>query len=574
MPAFTPQMCNATSPWTPSVFIDLPSSPSVDITISPTQLCRWSIHVPNIKYEPIPAEQDSPMCDTFSFTESLQEVITSGSLAANGNGDLPVSREIISQSLRDNPTALRSESLRLAIMAGNFELLDGLLEESLGDSDYENINQVPQEILSIHPYHLAASYINGGGPCCMVFNTLHQSIPRSYLFRNNLDDLGHTILDSLMVSILRSHSSVRPEIVNHDFGALSRFPGEEKDTCGRWDADSPEVRELFRQGCSRIPTSWKHPFCHSAVQAVCHALMIIFGSDVSPDINSLSGLFLRRCTECGIELRLGPVHTLIVTAFFLGQLGMPGETLFGPMAILVCLINFGADVTLRAHVSIEEIIGISTEMGQCHHTSLSAAELILAVPAGVIQNWSDDCQVGWSCLHQVILQAEAVKGDTNANTNPNTGWEEMSETGSGYDSQGSDCGSQCKLDHDDSDKVQCTGPMIGLTWATIQAELLTYRRVGETDPWISSNFPMRALNAWLKGEIRMFESPLVRDQILQVHSICGWFVSVRTTWGGFQRWTLVWPMAKNVCRTRFDTMDNYKRSSFIFEMDLAELWYG
>jgi hypothetical protein len=242
------------------------------------------------------------------------------------------------------------------------------------------------------------------------------------------------------------------------------------------------------------------------------------------------------------------------------------------MAILVCLISFRADVTLRAHVSIEEIIGISAELGQCHHTSLSAAELIQAVPARVIQNWSDDCQIGWSCLYQGILQAEAVKGDLNANTNPNTRWEEMSETGSNYASRGSDCGSQCKHDHGEFDKVQCTGPIIGLTWATIQAELLSYRRVDETDPWISNNFPMRALNAWLKREIGMFESPLVRDQILQLHGTCGWFVSKMTTWGGSQYWTMVWPMAENVCRSRFDFMDDYNRSSFIYEVNLGDVW--
>ncbi|CAJ0554925.1 Ff.00g134380.m01.CDS01 [Fusarium sp. VM40] len=572
-PAFTPQMWNATSPWTPSVFIDLPSSPfvtdfpgNIDVTMPPTQLCRWSMHVPHINYEPIPAEYDS-MPNTLSFTESLQEVLTSASSGIDGSGDLPVSREIISQALEDNPTTLQSESLRLAIMAGNFDLLDSLLDKVLEESDYYDNNEVPQHVVSIHPYHLAASYLNGGGPCCMIFNTLNCMMP-SYLFRNSLDDHGHTILDSILVSILRSHSSVRPDVVNHDFGVLSRFPGEEKDTCGRWDADSPEVRELFSKGYARIPTSWKHPFCHSAVQTVCHALMIIFGSRLSPNINSLSGLFLRRCTECGIELRLGPVHTLIVTAFFLGQSGMAGETLFGPMAILVGLISFGADVTLRAHVSIEEIIGIPIDMGQCHHTSLSAAELIQTVPARVIQNWSDDCQVGWSCLHQVILQAEDVERDFDINTNTNTRWEEMSETGSSCGSQGSGCGPQCELAHEDLSKIQCTGPTIGLTWAAIQAELLTYRRVGETDPWISNNFPMRALDAWLKREVSMFESPLVCDQILKAHSLCGWFLSEKSAVRRYGNWDMVWPMAENVCRKRFDTMDDYKRSSFVFEIGL------
>ncbi|KAM0242835.1 hypothetical protein ACHAP5_007169 [Fusarium lateritium] len=566
-PAHISQEWNAASPWTPSVFIDLPSSPLVDITMPPTQLCRWAIHVPRIKYEPIPAEQYDSMRDTFSFIESLQEAITSGSSAVGGGGDLPICHEVFSQSLEHNPAALRSESLRLAIMAGNFELLEGLLEEILGDPFDEDHDEVPQEILSIHPYHLAASYINGGGPCCMVLYTLATYLPRSYLFRNNSDNLGHTVLDSLMVSILRSNSSVRPEIVNHEFGTLSRFPGEEKDTCGRWDADSPEVRELFSKGYARIPPSWKHPFCHSAVQAVCHALVIIFGSRASPDINSLSGLFLRRCTECGMELRLGPIHSLIVTAFFLGKSGMNGETLFGPMAILVCLISLGADVTLRAHISIEEIIGISTEMGQCNHTSLSPAELMQVVPARVIQNWTDDCQVGWSCLFQVLLQAQAVEREINVNTNASAECEEMNETDSSDGSQAPDCGPYCKLEYHNFSKIKCTRPVIGLTWATIQAELVTYRRVAENDPWISSNFPIGALNDWLKHNTEMFESPLVRDQILKSYSPCGWFSPENDREG------MVWPMAENVCRTRFDIMDDYKRSSFIYEIDLEEVWY-
>ncbi|KAM0263289.1 hypothetical protein ACHAPA_008903 [Fusarium lateritium] len=83
-PAYTPQMWNTASPWTPSVFIDLQSSPLVDITMAPTQLCRWAIHVPFMEYEPIPDEQYDSMADTFSFTESLQEVITSSSSTVGG----------------------------------------------------------------------------------------------------------------------------------------------------------------------------------------------------------------------------------------------------------------------------------------------------------------------------------------------------------------------------------------------------------------------------------------------------------------------------------------------------------
>jgi hypothetical protein len=148
----------------------------------------------------------------------------------------------------------------------------------------------------------------------------------------------------------------------------------------------------------------------------------------------------------------------------------------------------------------------------------------------------------------------------------------MSDAGSSYSTGVPDCGSQCKLGHEYLSKIQCTGPIIGLTWAAIQAELLTYRRVSEIGPWISTNFPMRALAAWLKQESSTFESLLVRNRLLKAHSLCGWFVSEQYAVRRYQVEDMVWPMAENVCRTRFDMMDDYQRSSFIFEIDSGGMW--
>ncbi|KAG5655521.1 hypothetical protein KAF25_003858 [Fusarium avenaceum] len=421
-PAATPQMWDVPSPWTPSVFTDLPSTPLFDIAMPPTQLCRWSIHVPYIKYEPIPAERYSSMPDTLSFTESLQEAITSGSCGIDGSGDLPVSREIISQALENNPTALQSESLRLAIMAGNVELLESLLKQFPRPSRFNSGNQFPQPLSSIHPFHLAASYLDGGGSCCMILYTLQSWMP-SYLRRTPLDDLGHT--EKKKAPVTGGMQTV-PKSANSSARAIHGFP------------------------------------------------------------------------------QAGSILSVI----------QPYKR--------------------------------------------------------VIQNWSEDCQVGWSCLHQVIVQAQVVKKDLNINANQGTGWGEMDATGSSYRSQGLDCGPSCILEHYEDDTLHCNGPVIGLTWATIQAELLTYRRLCENDPWVSNNFPMRALNAWLKHDTDVFESPLVLGQILKDHSTCGWFLSKETDHGR-QYWDWVWPMAENACRTRFDILDDYKRSSFIFEPDLSNM---
>src|SRR5207247_1658208 len=102
---------------------------------------------------------------------------------------------------------------------------------------------------------------------------------------NNINSNGHTILDGLMMSILRSHTNVTPGEISTNLADSTRFLGEEKDICGRWDADSVSVRQLYRQGNPRIPTEWKHIFCHSAAQAICHSMIAIFGPPSSPKID-------------------------------------------------------------------------------------------------------------------------------------------------------------------------------------------------------------------------------------------------------------------------------------------------
>jgi hypothetical protein len=73
----------------------------------------------------------------------------------------------------------------------------------------------------------------------------------------------------------------------------------------------------------------------------------MLGSPASPRIDLLSGLFVRPCHNCALEPQLGPLHTLVVVAFYLAHLGMPGETLLGALAILVCLLSLGADASLK-----------------------------------------------------------------------------------------------------------------------------------------------------------------------------------------------------------------------------------
>ncbi|RFN53889.1 hypothetical protein FIE12Z_1803 [Fusarium flagelliforme] len=530
--------------FTPSAFLQYPSSPLLSDSPSrakpinpPTSLCRWCIHVKDVRYQPLPNQPADTDTTPTPFADSLHTAIASGEFTELRNDSLPLSHETIVESLTENPIALHLDAWKLAIMAGNSDLLFDLCKYYDEDEDF------PDEIKTIYPHHLAASFLNGGGPCCTVFGTLADLCPRSFLIRHNVNELGHTILDSLLVSVLRSYTSVRPETVSHEFGALSRFPGEEKDMCGRWDADSPDVRELFAQGYARVPTRWKHPFCHSAVQAVCHCAMVVFGTKSSADINCLSGLFLRRCPECGMELKLGPIHALVVTAFFLVQSGLVGETLFGPIAILLCLMSMGVDVTMRANVSVEEIIG-SSGTGHCRHRALTAAELMQSVPASVVESWRDACQTGWDALLHTLIMGDPHLFDE--------------------DDHSQICGLS-EWFHEDTN-MKCTNKMIGVLWATIQAEFLAYRRTKVNDPWISDNFQMDALRAWLRDETEDFDTPLVSEGMLNVHSKCGWFLDKH-------RYGDIFATASDVCAEWFANMDDYKRATFVHAPDLRALWF-
>jgi hypothetical protein len=203
-------------------------------------------------------------------------------------------------------------------------------------------------------------------------------------------------------------------------------------------------------------------------------------------------------------LKLGPLHALVVTVplyalvvtvFYLAQTGMAGETLFGGIAVLLCLLSLGADATLTANISIEAILGIS-ETANCCHIPLSPRELMERVPKEVINNWADDSKVGWSCFAQILSRVSGQEIPRPQH--------------------------DCKI-HREELNIECLDAEIGLIWATIQAEILTYRRVNEGDAWISQNFSLRALDSWLSSDSAEFLAPLVSNQMMRAHSKCGWF---------------------------------------------------
>jgi hypothetical protein len=244
---------------------------------------------------------------------------------------------------------------------------------------------------------------------------------------------------------------------------------------------------------------------------------------------------------------------------------MPGETLFGALAMMTCLIALGADVLIKAHISVEEILR-SSDAGECRHTLMSPLELMKAIPGGVIEAWNESCRIGWACLAEVLVlvESERCQGrsfqsqesvDSLEDEWPGTLASSLSES-SDHESCWVIFQEEC---HDNWLKLPCNSPSFGLLWATIQTELLTYRRVRDGDAWISKNFSMKAIRVWLEAGDTELSMPLVQSRMFKEHTRCGWFGKASE---------FLCPNANDVCTKYFMNIHVESRTSYVEQPDL------
>ncbi len=530
---------------------------------SPTQLCRWSRHTNQWEFESLPssdpnnydANDDTTWPawpedrDRLTLQEAMATTLGTHDFTSISRHELPMSAEAIAKAAQRSPEQLGIEAFAFAIMSGNMERIRGIFEENGG--------RAPQQSHKIFPFHLAASFMDASRNCCLVLSELierldeHQSIDLKFE-----DASGHTVLDMLMVNILRSHTTVTPEQISEAFLGQKRFPGEERDICGRWDADSPCIRRLLALGEPRVPAHWKHAFCHTSVLGICHGITALFGLPWAPDINTISsGLFSRSCPACHRHLTLKPLHCLVLVAFHLAQNGRPGETLFGPLACLTALLVHGADPCLRADISVRPLVnfrnsnsnsgggggGGSDDQDACDHSLLTAAALSWKVaPPSVVRGWAEETQLGWRVFVKTLKHVTYDDGHCASQIQEIAGEDgDSGMSGSSYNARSRDL-----IPHDNNSNRhsrpsrQASGSsnlVVGTIWDTVQAEFLKHRRVSEHDPWMSPNFSMGAIEDWLDGRMGRPERPLlgwrtlggVGDMATQ-----SWGLLVLLIWGG------------------------------------------
>jgi hypothetical protein len=363
----------------------------------PSHLCRWSIHIREIGYDRVksperaedtvdPNNENSwqPWAGAqtiLDFAERLQENLESNDFSTVETGYLPISAGQIARAAKRSPEQLLEDAFGFSIMGRNRSLVNDMMEYIDGGTGFS--------LHDLYPLHLASSYLDGSKTCCGLFDDIVQRMPSGEASIRKLytNHLNHTVLDNLMIAILKAHTSCTPVMVDEAFKKERRFAGEEVDICGRWDADSDCIRQLHATGNPTIPQNWKHRFCHTSAQAITHCIGTLFSPHWGPDINTPSGLFLKRCLNetCGLKLQLMPLHTLVVTAVYLAQLGSDGENLFGMVACLLCLLGKGANPLLKADVSLNALLN-SDDSQHWSHSELDPLELAQKVPRGLISS--------------------------------------------------------------------------------------------------------------------------------------------------------------------------------------------
>ncbi|RSL58943.1 hypothetical protein CEP53_005960 [Fusarium sp. AF-6] len=538
---------------TTSIPSDTASMPSASrITVDPpSQLCRWSIHYDtDVKYEPVPSpprendnEQDIEDESTWLLwdashdhptpADTMRSALLDNSFSRIEEHNVPLSTSSITRAVHRSQGQIEVDSWGFAIMARNLNALKKMTP--------------PEGLEHIHPFHLAASYLDGAHNCCLILEKLVRGrlgdrwggLPLAPNYKN---DLGHTVLDSLMINILRSHTSMRPGEVCHNFTKQNRFPGEEVDICGRWDADSKCIRQLYASGRCTIPFEWKHPYCHTSVQAICHSITALCLSGNAVDINIPSGLFSKSCGCCRKDLKLSPLHTLVMVAFYLGDRGALGETMFGAIATLSCMLASWADPARPADISVSELFGTGTDTSEiCTHLFVTPSELASSVPNKILESWPHERQQGWRAFVAVLDFASPRKDPSSS---------------SSAEGEDSDSSSSEERGESDTSSEYEVFPEKGLAilWAASQTEMLTYRRIKTTDPWISGRFCIKQLLKGLDDGLGPTNIPLYNDGLMLEFNENGWFEDSNNMFR---------PTAQDVCASYFMNLEDWDRTTFI-----------
>jgi hypothetical protein len=513
---------------------------------TPSDLCRWFVHVRGDwpDYEEISDEEDvqhrmgqNPDDEATwrpwqkdqlepQLPTRLRDALEHNDFSPTLTASLPVAIPVIARAAKRSPDELLVESLGFSIISRNRMQVQDITRQ---------MRQKKMEYVSIHPLHMAIAYLDGSKACCDIFAELASNLTALQLREAFVDEVGHTVWDNLMISILKSHSSAKPFIVDEAWKDTERFPGEEIDICGRWDADSPFLRHLLASGNPSIPFSWKHKFCHTSIQAICHCITMMFHTNPHPVLyKAPSGLYIRRCFHCGLKFQLRTLHSLVVTAYHLANNSCQDEDLFGILACLLCFITGDLDLREAEVISVTALMGVDGPEDECDHEQLTAAGLAEKISSHhTVHAWNKTVQTGWAVFCGVMRLSEDAAGayaraedeedydamDIDSGSGQVCNTQNISEIRAGY--------SCSKHDYPEEGYEAVPfcyreRPDLASLWAAIQAELVIYRRLNDSMNWTSANFSMETLQDQLSNNVPLSVGYL-DEALLEAFCPCGRF---------------------------------------------------
>ena len=501
---------------------------STDVA-GPFQFCRWSVHTEYCTASDSHYVSESSSKSEFdgggwqesqkapTFEERLKETLESNDFSSINLSQVPLLVPAIVKAVKSSPNELLEEAIGFSIMGRNASLLYDLLQKA------REANLVTS---NLYPFHLATSYLDGSKTCCLIVAILFIHSPGQWRWDKeaNSNDLGHTLLDTLMITILRNHTSTSPGTVDHALKRNHTFPGQETDICGRWDADSPCYQQLLLSGKSAIPSNWKHNFCHTSAQAVCHCITEI--DNLGIRLGAPSGLFLNHCSYCGAKLQLSSLHSLIMTSFYLATAAHEDEDLFGAISCLLKLLTCEIDPRQTSNISLPMLLGVA-ERDTCTHQDFTPAEFAEGLLRESGDAWPEITKTGWKILCHILRLAKEIHDGFPLdfdNQNESEDFTGRRSSDEGEDSR-TDPGFSLSCSHHEDfrpEKVFRKDKTLGHLWAAAQTELLTHRRQCEEDTWTSEKFDLPGVLKCL--EKRSIPSiPLVKESMMRPYCACGHF---------------------------------------------------
>lgn len=231
------------------------------------------------------------------------------------------------------------------------------------------------------------------------------------------------------------------------------------------------------------------------------------------------------------------LHALVITAFHLAQSGVDDEDLFGILACVCQMLTVGANPGTKCDISLELLdIKVSDNMDMCNHEAFTPAELAQRIGSHNMAYWPENVITGWKILCWVLSRSQNswAPGDRAVNRDVDQ-----------------DCYDQDEYDHPGHFGKD---PTLGTLWASVQTELLTYRRVNVGDSWVSANFDMERLLWGLKTKEKVTVG-LVEKGLMKDHCGCGRFSSHA-------------PCMSEVSATYISNMDIWERATYLSCVEL------